>query len=139
MEAVRNGAPPQWKSWQNPTPHQDVLADPQDADLKYCSTIEVLVRAKHRGVHEELHKDVESDEQQKPQAQNGRQHTVQKEPARKGRALSAFNNITHIQINFPASNKQRDGDNYFKLLSRFLTLMIDTGEQLYLLFVTLRD
>lgn len=114
-----------------------MLADSQDAHVKRCCTIEVLVRAKHRGVDEELHKDVESDEQQKPQAQNGRQHTIQKEPARKGRALSGFNNITHTQISIPASNEDRDS--YLKLLSRLLTLMIDTGEQLYSLFVTLRD
>lgn len=72
-----------------------MLPASQDAHVKHCSTIEVLVRAKHRGVDEELHKDIESDEQQKPQAQNGRQHTVQKEPVRKGRGLSGFNNITH--------------------------------------------
>lgn len=112
-----------------------MLADSQDAHGKHCCTIKVLVRAKHRGVNEELHKDVESDEQQKPQAQNGRQHTIQKEPARKGRGLSGLNNIT--QFNIPASNKDRDS--YLKLLSCFLTLMRDTGEQLYLLFVILRN
>lgn len=101
MEAVRNGVSPQWKSSQNPNPHQDKLADSQDAHVEQCCTIKVLVRAKHRGVDKELHKDVESDEQQKPQAQNGRQHTIQKEPAKKGSGLSGFNNITHT-VQYPS-------------------------------------
>lgn len=54
----------------------------------------MLVGAKHPGVNEELHKDVASDEQQEPKAQKGRQHTIQKEPAKKVRSLSGFNNIT---------------------------------------------
>lgn len=58
-------------------------------------TIKVPVRAKHRGVNEELYKDVASNEQQKPKAQNGRQHAIQKEPAKKVRSLSGFNNITY--------------------------------------------
>lgn len=39
-----------------------------------------MVRTKHCGVKEELNKDVESNEQQKAKAQDGRHHTVQKEP-----------------------------------------------------------
>lgn len=55
-----------------------------------------------------------------------------------GRGEVSVASITsHIQFNIPASN--RDRDSYLKLLSCFLTLMIDTGEQLYLFFVTLRD
>lgn len=57
-------------------------------------TFVVVVRAKHHGVDEELHKDVASNEEQKAKAQNGRQHAIQKEPAKKVRTLSGFNNIT---------------------------------------------
>lgn len=53
-----------------------------------------MVRTKHCGVKEELNKDVESNEQQKAKAQDGRHHTVQKEPAKEVGTLSGFSNIT---------------------------------------------
>lgn len=53
-----------------------------------------MVRTKHRGVKEELNKDVESNEQQKPKAQDGRHHAVQKEPAKEVGTLSGSSNTT---------------------------------------------
>lgn len=82
-------------------------------------TFVVLVRAKHHGVDEELHKDVASNEEQKAKAQNGRQHAIQKEPAKKVRTLSGFNSITH-QI------PRADNPNYSGTFT-------DAGQESYLL------
>lgn len=72
--------------------------NPQECAVWFpgCSalTFIVMVRTKHCGVKEELNKDVESNEQQKAKAQDGRHHTVQKEPAKEVGTLSGFSNIT---------------------------------------------